>query len=82
MNADLSPTFTPVPSTVLDVNGIPSERFFKDDVMRNYDVREIKDDSGTIQLYYSFPSPNLLIIAESPYSFPELLSRLQSVRRL
>jgi hypothetical protein len=82
MNADLSPTFTPVPSTVLDVNGIPSQRVFIDDVMRNYDVRELKDDSGTIQLYYSFPSKNLLIIAESPYSFPELLSRLQSVRKL
>ncbi len=82
MNADLSPTFTPVPAITLDVNGIPSERVFKDNVMRNYDVRELKDDSGQTQLYYSFPSPNLLIIAESPYSFPELLSRLQSVRRL
>ncbi len=82
MNADLSPAFTPVPATILDSNGIPSQRVFADDVMRNYDVREIKDDSGQIQLYYSFPSPNLLIIAESTYSFPELLSRLQSVRRL
>lgn len=82
MNADLSPAFTPVPTTVLDSNGIPSQRVFADDIMRNYDVRELKDDSGQIQLYYSFPSPNLLIIAESPYSFPELLSRLQSVRRL
>jgi len=82
MNSDLSPAFTPVPSTILDVNGIPSARVFMDDVMRNYDVRELKDDSGTVQLYYSFPSKNLLIIAESPYSFPELLSRLQSVRRL
>jgi len=82
MNADLSPTFTPVPSTILDVNGIPYERVFKDSVMRNYDVRELRDDANVIQLYYSFPSPNLLIIAESPYSFPEILSRLQSVRRL
>jgi hypothetical protein len=82
MNGDLSPAFTPVPATVLDSNGIPSQRLFADDVMRNYDVRELKDDSGQVQLYYSFPNPNLLIIAESPYSFPELLSRLQSVRRL
>jgi hypothetical protein len=82
MNADLSPAFTPVPATVLDANGIPSARVFQDDVMRNYDVRELKDDSGTVELYYSFPSKNLLIIAESPYSFAELLSRLQSVRRL
>ncbi len=82
MNADLSPAFTPLPATILDTNGIPSARIFKDDVMRNYDVRELKDDAGQVQLYYSFPSPNLLVIAESPYSFPELLSRLQSVRRL
>lgn len=82
MNADLSPAFTPVPATKLDSNGIPSQRIFIDDVMRNYDVRELKDDAGQVQLYYSFPSPKLLIISESPYSFPELLSRLQSVRRL
>jgi len=82
MNSDLSPAFTPVPSTILDANGIPSARTFQDDVMRNYDVRELKDDSGNVELYYSFPSKSLLIIAESPYSFPELLSRLQSVRRL
>lgn len=82
MNADLAPTFTPVAATILDVNGIPSARVFTDDVMRNYDVRELKDDTGTVELYYSFPSKNLLIIAESPYSFPELLSRLQSVRKL
>jgi hypothetical protein len=82
MSSDLSPVFTAVPSTILDVNGIPSSRVFVDDIIRNYDVRELKDDSGTVQLYYSFPSKNILIIAESPYSFPELLSRLQSVRQL
>jgi hypothetical protein len=82
MNADLAPVFTALPSTMFDVNGIPQSRMFTDDVMRNYDVRELKDDTGQIQLYYSFPSPNLIIVAESPYSFPELLSRLQSVRRL
>ena len=82
MNADLSPIFTSVPATILDQNGIPSSRLFKDDVMRNYDVRELKDDNGVIQLYYSFPTPKLLIIAESPYTFPEVLSRLQSDRKL
>jgi hypothetical protein len=82
MNSDLAPVFTALPVTIFDANAIPQSRVFSDDVMRNYDVRELKDDSGEIQLYYSFPSTNLLIIAESPYSFPELLSRLQSVRRL
>jgi hypothetical protein len=82
MSGDLAPAFSPLPPVVLDANGVPSARIFTDDVMRNYDVRELKDDRGQVQLYYSFPSPNLLIIAESPYSFPELLSRLQSVRKL
>lgn len=82
INPDLAPAFTPVPVTVHDANGIPSARLFKDDVMRNYDVRELKDDAGQIQLYYSFPNSHLLVIAESPYSFPEILSRLQSERRL
>ena len=82
INSDLAPAFTDVPVTVLDANGIPSARLFKDNVMRNYDVRELKDDLGQVELYYSFPNPNLLIIAESPYSFPEILSRLQSESRL
>ena len=50
--------------------------------MRNYDVRELTDDSGNIVLYYSFPTPNILVIAESPYSFTEILSRLQAEREL
>ena len=50
--------------------------------MRNYDVRALKDDDGTIQLYYSFPTRNVLIIAESPFSFTEILSRLRADRRL
>jgi len=50
--------------------------------MRNYDARALKDDAGQIQLYYSFPTRNILIIAESPYTFAEVLSRLQAERRL
>ncbi len=82
MNADLSPLFVAVPALVLGTDDIPSERTFTDLVMRNYDVRALKDNSGTIQLYYSFPTRDLLIIAESPYTFTELLSRLQAERRL
>lgn len=81
MNADLAPAFTAVPSSVAGPNG-PEPRTFEDTVMRNYDVRALKDDNNYIQLYYSFPTPNILIIAESPYSFSEVLSRLQSGRKL
>lgn len=81
MNADLAPAFTAVPASMAGPTG-PVPRTFQDTVMRNYDVRALKDDNNYIQLYYSFPTPNILIIAESPYSFSELLSRLQSGRKL
>jgi hypothetical protein len=82
MNAGLSPVFTALPAQTTDSNGLPQNRTFEDVVMRNYDVRALKDDAGNVQLYYSFPTQNILIIAESPYSFAEVLSRLQAERKL
>lgn len=78
MDQDLAPIFTSVPALVTGSNGLPTARTFQDAVMRNYDVRELKDDSGNVVLYYSFPTPNLLIIAQDPSTFTELLSRLQA----
>ena len=72
----------PLPAATVDESGVPVTRVFKDDIMRNYDVREMKDDSGNVELYYSFPTPNILVIGESPYTFNEVLSRLQSARKL
>lgn len=82
MNAELSPLYTPLPSLTLSPEGLPVERTFSDELMRNYDVRALKDDAGAIQLFYSFPTRNILIIAESPYSFTESLSRLRAERKL
>lgn len=82
MNADLAPAFPAVPANTIDARGLPVRRTFTDLVMRNYDARALKDDSGGIQLYYSFPSRQVLVIAESPYSFAEILSRLQAKRML
>ncbi len=82
MNADLAPIFTPLPAQRIDERGLLAERSFVDAIMRNYDVRALKDDAGEIQLYYSFPTRGILIIAESPYSFTEALSRLRADRRL
>jgi len=82
LESDLSPVFPTVSSMTTDANNLPVNRNFTDDVMRNYDVRELKDDSGAVKLYYSFPSQNILIIAASPYSFAEILSRLQAARSL
>ncbi|OHB18846.1 MAG: hypothetical protein A2854_03235 [Parcubacteria group bacterium RIFCSPHIGHO2_01_FULL_56_18] len=82
MNLDLEPLFTLMPPQARADNGTLTERKFEDTVMRNYDVRALKDDQGQVQLYYSFPTRNVLIIAESPYSFTEILSRLRADRRL
>lgn len=82
MNADLAPLFTQVPALTLDENNLPTERVFTDMLMRNYDVRVLKNDEGVVELFYSFPTRNILIIAESPYSFTEALARLRAERRL
>jgi hypothetical protein len=82
MNADLAPAFSALPPTARDESGVSIKRSFTDLVMRNYDVRALKDDAGQIQLYYSFPNQHFLVIAESPYSFNEILSRLQAKRQL
>lgn len=82
MNSDLSPLFTPLSALTKGPDGIPTQRAFSDVVMRNYDVRALKDDGGNIELYYSFPTRNILIIAESPYTFAEILTRLQAARSL
>lgn len=82
LSADLAPIYARVPDLVLGEGGIPQKRTFTDVVMRNYDVRALTDDSGAVALYYSFPTRGLLVIAESPYTFTELLSRLQAQRKL
>ena len=82
LNADLTPVFTQVSDLVLGSGGLPEKRRFEDVVMKNYDVRALKDDSGEIELYYSFPTRSLLVIGESAYSFAEILSRLRAERKL
>lgn len=81
MNADFEPIFTQLPVQTLKNNTVV-ERAFDDMVIRNYDVRALKDDAGVVQLYYSFPTRNVLIIAESQFSFTEILGRLRADRRL
>ncbi len=81
LNADLGQPFTILPPLML-TNGIVETRAFQDLIIRNHDVRALKDDRGEIQLYYAFPNQDVLVIAESPYSFVEILSRLQAGRNL
>lgn len=82
MNRALASLFTEIPPLVVDQNGAVAQRTFVDEINRNFDVRALKSESGEMILYYSFPTRELLVIAESPYSFAEILSRLQAARRL
>jgi hypothetical protein len=82
INGDFAPAFTYLPDQVFTPEGLPEKRRFVDLVMRNYDVRALRDDAGSIRLYYSFPTQRVLVIAESPHSFVEILSRLQAQRSL
>jgi hypothetical protein len=81
LNADLAPAFSFVPDQIFTPEGLPERRRYDDIVMRNYDVRALRE-AGSILFYYSFPSQRVLIIAESPHSFTEILSRLQAQRSL
>jgi hypothetical protein len=82
VNGDLAPIYTAVPAVGTNPDGTPGLRRFSDEVIRNYDVRALKDDTGQIVLYYSFPSRSILIIAESPYTFSEALTRLRAARQI
>ncbi len=82
MNEAFAPFYTPLPAQTVSQDELPVARTFQDVIMRNYDTRALKDDAGNVQFYYSFPNRDILIIAESPYSFTEVLSRLQAERLL
>lgn len=82
MNDDLAPLFTPIPAQIVTQDGTIISRTFEDVIIQNYDVRIMKDFSGTIRLLYAFPTRDILIIAESPNSFIESLARLRAERRL
>ncbi|HUO55816.1 MAG TPA: hypothetical protein VMU27_00035 [Candidatus Paceibacterota bacterium] len=82
MNQDLAPAFDAVAPLTVATSGLPTVRSFSDSLMLNYDVRVLKDDSGNVVLYYSFPTRDILIIAESPSSFGEILGRLQAQGKL
>lgn len=82
INTELSPIFTLVPPETRDASGLPTQRFFEDVIIQNYDVRILRDQNGTARFLYAFPTRTILIIAESPNSFIEVLARLRAERRL
>ncbi len=51
---------------------------FQDTIIKNKDVRELKDTDGTALLLYSFFDKNTLIITTREDSFKEIVSRLNT----
>ncbi|PIR86395.1 hypothetical protein COU13_01165 [Candidatus Kaiserbacteria bacterium CG10_big_fil_rev_8_21_14_0_10_43_70] len=82
INEDLSPLFTKIPYQNRGLDGNITINSFEDVIIRNYDVRVLRDSSGNIKMLYAFPTKEILIIAESPHSFVEALARLRAGRRL
>ena len=82
INEGLFPLFPRVHYERIDEQGSPTLVRFEDMIIKNYDVRALRDAEGEIRMLYSFPSHNILIIAESPHSFIEALARLRAERQL
>src|SRR3989344_189616 len=75
MFRDLSPTFVRQDSSIsLDNNP------FKDIVVSNKDVRAILNEKGKIELAYSFPNPETLIIANNETTLQEIYRRVTNAR--
>lgn len=79
MDADLAPVFPLLPTTTTDAGGSVRMRAFQDVVLHQFDTRALEDDNGAVVLYYAFLTPpKWLVIAENPYTFTEVLNRLQA----
>ena len=52
------------------------EKHFGDTVLKNRDVRVMKDGQGKIYLMYSFPDRNTIIITTNPQTLTEIFDRL------
>jgi len=50
---------------------------FEDIVLRNRDVRALRDENGNFVLFYLFPDKNTVVIATSDATIKEVIDRLQ-----
>ena len=82
MAKELTPFFPNAPVSVASPDGSTTGSSFSDIVIKNYDVRMLADSSGNPAILYSFPTQNWLVITSSPYTFIEVLGRLQAAHQL
>lgn len=82
LNEDWAPIFSLSPHEARKPDGTLSLSRFEDAIIRNFDVRVLKDPEGNVRMMYSFPTQDILIIAESAHTLTETLARLQAQRRI
>ena len=81
MNEDLSPLFGEVLEKTTSTSTPLREPFvFEDSIIKNKEVRVLKDTKGTIRLLYSFIDRETLVITTNESTFSEVLTRLTSQR--
>lgn len=73
---DFGPMFIKSSDKISEVTG----RSFEDQIIRNKDVRVLRDTSGNIVLLYSFLDQKNLVITTSENAFAEILNRFFSSR--
>ncbi|PIT91126.1 hypothetical protein COU17_02080 [Candidatus Kaiserbacteria bacterium CG10_big_fil_rev_8_21_14_0_10_49_17] len=73
---------TTATSTPTQTGTLPGElvRKFEDIVLRNKDVRALKNDAGKIVLLYTFPDQQTLIITTNEFTLTEILTRFSTTR--
>ncbi len=60
----------------LHASTTPGTTTFQDVVIRNKDVRVLKDTTGKAAILYSFPSKDTLVITTDEETFKEIIGRL------
>ena len=86
LKKDLTPFFGEEKNKVVDATQASTTVYkttipiFSDVVLKNKDVRVLKDDDGKIILLYSFVDQNTIVITTNESTFSEVLSRYTSSR--
>lgn len=84
INKDLAPLFGSTLGAkrqeTENSGGLTIPRTFHDVVVRNVDTRLLRDDNGTVILFYAFPNPNTIVITNNEDTFFEIFKRLSTSR--
>ncbi|MBL7045478.1 MAG: hypothetical protein ISR99_00365 [Parcubacteria group bacterium] len=71
---------TPTDESSIELPEIPEKRIFTDVIIKNQDVRVLKDDDGKIAILYTFPNEETIVVTTNENTLSEILTRLGSNR--